>query len=61
MSASVTTSDREPYVMARLVDSPVGEVQLTLGNRATLFLSPAEAKQVIEALTSALQLSTVTA
>ncbi len=51
MYASITTTDPEPYVKARIVDSQAGEVQLTLGHRATLFLSP----HGVSALTAALQ------
>ncbi len=55
MYASITTTDPELYVKARLTDSPCGEVQLTLGSRATLFLSPVEAEQIVSALMAALQ------
>lgn len=55
MYASITTTDPEPYVKARIVDSQAGEVQLTLGYRATLFLSPNEAEQIVSALAAALQ------
>lgn len=54
MYASITTTDPDPHVSARVVDSEAGEVQLTLGHRATLFLSPNEAEQIVSALTAAL-------
>jgi len=57
MYPSITTTDPEPYVSARLTDSKAGEVQLTLGSRATLVLSPAEAEQIVSALTCPLHLA----
>ena len=62
MYASITTTDPEPNVSARIVDNSAGEVQLTLGYRATLFLSPNEAEQIVSVLAAVLQqLATVAA
>ncbi len=54
-SITATATDPEPNVSARIVDNSAGELQLTLGHRATLFLSPNEAEQIVSALNGALQ------
>lgn len=55
MYVSTTTTDHKPYIAARLIhESDPPQIQLTLGDRTSAFLSLGEAEQVVAALTAAL-------